>query len=320
MLINKLQKLLFLIILFISMIVFSFIEYNNWIDSALILYGCIIIIGISILGYWTYWYRISKERSPIFIINGLLVFSLVITMCFQFVIRLYYIFNISYYQELLKTDYWAYRVAPELIVLLWLLTWIISRMHGQLPVIDIDKDFHSVMDENKLNILVIDDDPDITDLLRRQLIPLEKYNVMVANDIETGLEYFRSKKYFLIFLDLSFQGNFSKSRELAKIIREEDKYVWITVLTGYINDALNQDLLEFVDDIIIKPLTFIDLKAYLLLWNLKYKRRIFYMKKFDQRLDFYGEKLNDLSFIVSKRNDNSEYIDGVIVIKDDKYK
>lgn len=322
MLINKLQKLLFFGILFILGIGIAIQEHFDWIDSALLLYGGIIITDILILGYWIYWYRISKERSAIFIINGLIVASVVLTMCFQFVIRLYYVFDRPAYEQLLRTDTWAYRVAPEFIIFIWLLTWIASRMYGQLPAIEIDENdkcFHGVMDENKLNVLLIDDNPQITDLLRSQLITLEKYNVMTANDTKKGLECFRDRKYFLIFLDLNFQGNFTESRELAKIMREEDKYVWITVLTGYAENALNQELLSFVDDIIIKPLTFIDLKAYLLLWNLKYKRRMFYMKKFDQRLDCYGERLKDLSFIIDKRYDSSEYVEGAI-IKDDKCK
>lgn len=314
MLINKLQKLLFFITLSILGIGVFFIEYYNIVDSALFLYGCIFVVGLFILAYWIYWYRISKERSSIFIINGLIVSSVVLTMCFQFVIRLYYVFDRPYYQELLKSDYWAFRVAPELVVFLWLLTWIISRMHGQLSVIELDENdecFNGVMDENKLNVLLIDDNLQITDLLRAQLIILEKYNVFVANDTKQGLECFRDRKYFLIFLDLNFKGSFTESRELAKVIREEDKYVWITVLTGHVENALNQELLTFVDDIIIKPLTFIDLKAYLLLWNLKYKRRMFYLKKYDNRLDCYGEKLKDLSFIVDKKR-YGDCINGVI--------
>jgi CheY-like chemotaxis protein len=298
MLINRMQKLIFNFLIFT---IFTFLviqEIYDLIDSALLLYGLIAVMGYIILGYWIYWYRISEERSTIFIINGLLILSISLVMTIQFFGRYTFVYHKHMYELIIKSDWWSYRVTPEFLVFIWLLSWIISRMYGKQKTEENDKScFNGITDENKLNVLSIDDDPSITNLIRSQLGVLDRYNIFTANTIEMGLECFRERRYFLIFLDLKFFDDFTKSRELAKIMREEDKYVWITVLTGYVENALNQELLEFVDDIIIKPLSFQDLRAYLILWNLKYRRRMYYLKNLDKRLDCYGEKLKDLYFI-----------------------
>lgn len=306
MLIKKLQNILFLSVMCFLGIAIPIQEYYNWIDSAILLYSGIIISGILILIYWIYWFRISEERSPIFVINGLLVFAIVLTVSFQLVLRIVFLRDTILHEDILKSDWWAYRIAPEFFIFLCLLIWIISRMYGKLPIVKEDADtcIQGVMDENKLNVLSIDDDPKITETLKMQLISLKKYNVFTANTIEEGLKCFRERRYFLVFLDLRFFNEFEESRNLAKIMREEDKYVWISVLTGYAYNALNQELLEYIDDIVIKPLLFNDLKAYLLLWNLRYKRRIYYMKDIDRKFDCYGEKIRDMHFILSQKKNN----------------
>jgi CheY-like chemotaxis protein len=299
MLISKLQKILFTAIMVPLVILIAIIELNNYIDAALLLYGLIVLTVLLILGHWVYWWKRSKERSIIFIVNGLLLASIVLSVSAQFFVRYLFVYDNTRLFDLLKSDWWAYRIAPEAIVLIWLLSWILSRMYGKGEdtecYIDVDG---TPIDTKKLNVLVIDDNVSTTNSLRSQLIDLKKYNVFVANTTEKGLECFKERKYFLVLLDLKFGNDFTGSENLAIEMRKLDKYVWITVLTGFIGNAYNQKLLECVDDIVAKPLSLTDLKAYLLLWNLKFRRRMYYIKDFERKFDCYGDKLKDICFIL----------------------
>ena len=59
--------------------------------------------------------------------------------------------------------------------------------------------------ENKKNILVIEDEPDILEVIKFYLVK-ESYIVKNSNDGERGLALARDKKFDLILLDLMLPG------------------------------------------------------------------------------------------------------------------
>jgi CheY-like chemotaxis protein len=301
MLIQKLQKWTFWSTLLALLIPLCIQEYFDFFDSGIVLYFILIVIGLLILGHWIYWYAVSRERSVIFIFNGLLLLCIVSIMIFQLFTRFLFLYNFEEYSKVINSDIWSYRVFPEVIIFIWLFSWIFSRMHGNLPTIIDDKEI--IENEDKQNILIIDDDSNITDVLKNQLDLLGVYNIYIANTLNDGLTLFNERKYFLIILDLVFDRNSKESMNLAKDIRKKDKYVWITILTGYFVASLNQELFENIDDIVVKPLVYADLKNYLILWNLKYKRRMYYLKTVESKLFCFGEKIKDIYFMLERKED-----------------
>jgi DNA-binding response OmpR family regulator len=78
-------------------------------------------------------------------------------------------------------------------------------------------------------ILVADDDPDITRLLKG-LLEEEGYEVIMANDGQKALDFYRSERPGLLILDVIMPGK--DGLTLCEEIRREDSSVLILMLTG----------------------------------------------------------------------------------------
>jgi two-component system, OmpR family, response regulator MprA len=112
--------------------------------------------------------------------------------------------------------------------------------------------------ENKTRILVVDDDPEIVNFLRRGLI-FEGYAVETAGDGAEALNKFRNIEPDLVILDIMMPG--IDGIEVAKRLRQVG-YIPILMLTakGTVNDKV-AGLDSGADDYLIKPFDFDELLA-----------------------------------------------------------
>lgn len=86
------------------------------------------------------------------------------------------------------------------------------------------------MDERR--ILIVDDEPDILDILR-EAFSFEKYKVFTAGSAEEALEVLRQESIMVMFFDLKLPG--MSGIDLCKRIRKENQIAVIHALTGYTN-------------------------------------------------------------------------------------
>jgi len=108
------------------------------------------------------------------------------------------------------------------------------------------------------NILIIEDEPDIADFIRRGL-SLKGYDVLVAANGEQGLDTAREHPLDLVILDLMLPG--MDGVEVCRLLRKEAD-VPIIMLTARDSVADKVDGLEAgADDYITKPFVFDELLA-----------------------------------------------------------
>jgi len=287
------HKLLFFSSLTPLIFFLLYFEIINIFDIGFILYLLSFFFCSVILIFWTYWYAKAENRSTIFIIVGLLIFSMWIRTGIDIYARsLYLSKELELYSYFLISNIWIYRTFFQSIVLLWLLTWIISRVfRGE----EYFKDYRSDIENDdyfdynkdiKPSILAIDDEEEVLNLLEKQIDSFESFEFYKANSLEEGFELFKQRRYYLIILDLKFKNkNISNVIEFCKKVRDEDRFVFIVILTGFFDQAFNYELISYIDDIFSKPYSYTDLKNKLLIWNLKYRRRIFYIKDLSIKVD-----------------------------------
>jgi DNA-binding response OmpR family regulator len=104
------------------------------------------------------------------------------------------------------------------------------------------------------HILVVDDDPAVTSVLRRGLL-YEGYTVEVANSGEEGLARAREHVPDLVILDIMMPG--LDGLEVLSRLREADTHLPVLFLTA--RDAPADEVLGLergADDYVVKPFTF----------------------------------------------------------------
>ena len=107
--------------------------------------------------------------------------------------------------------------------------------------------------ENKKNILVIEDEPDILEVINFNLVK-ESYLVKNSNDGERGLSLARDKKFDLILLDLMLPG--IHGLDVCRILKTDNRTSAVPII---IISALGQEadivkgLETGADDYITKP-------------------------------------------------------------------
>lgn len=103
----------------------------------------------------------------------------------------------------------------------------------------------------KINILVVDDDPDICDYMQL-VLNRNGYQVETKTDQHEALEELRSKEYHVAILDLMMPQ--INGLEMLEEIRKFDKDVAIIIFTGYPSvDTAVTSLRYKVADYIRKP-------------------------------------------------------------------
>jgi DNA-binding response OmpR family regulator len=103
-------------------------------------------------------------------------------------------------------------------------------------------------------ILVVDDDPSVTDLLRRGL-SFEGFNVETASSGDEALSSMREDAPALVILDVMMDGLDGYS--VCRRLREEDPDSLVLMLTA--RDAVQDEIMGFqagADDYVTKPFTF----------------------------------------------------------------
>jgi DNA-binding response OmpR family regulator len=106
---------------------------------------------------------------------------------------------------------------------------------------------------NEKKILIIEDDADITELLRYNL-ERERYSVSVAESGELGLEIAQTSPLSLILLDLGLPG--IQGLEVCKILKSRNRTAWIPIvmLTARGEESDVVIGLEMgADDYVVKP-------------------------------------------------------------------
>ena len=107
--------------------------------------------------------------------------------------------------------------------------------------------------ENKKNILVIEDEPDILEVIKFNLVK-QSYTVKNSNDGERGLALARDKKFDLILLDLMLPG--IHGLDVCRILKTDNRTSAVPII---IISALGQEanivkgLETGADDYITKP-------------------------------------------------------------------
>lgn len=288
------HKLLFVSSIFPLIFFITIFELMNAFDSAFVLYSLSFFFSSVILIFWSYWYIKATQRSTIFLINGLLIFSMWYRTAHDMYSRAYFVMgNLEKYKEIITSDFWAYRVSIQILVLLWLLTWIVSRIfRGEEYFKDyrdeqsIDHYFEGIKPDYKPNILVVDDEQIIVSMVSSQIKSYEIYDIYGTTSLEKAIDLFKERRYFLILLDLKFENKtIDDVITFCKQVRDLDRYVFIVIYTGYFDHAFNNSLISYIDDIFQKPYTSEELRTKLFIWNLKYRRRIYYIKDLSLKVD-----------------------------------
>ena len=86
--------------------------------------------------------------------------------------------------------------------------------------------------ENKKNILVIEDEPDIFEVIKFNL-EKESYIVTKSNEGERGLALARGKKFDLIILDLMLPG--IHGLDVCKLLKRDNNTSAFPIIIGFSN-------------------------------------------------------------------------------------
>ncbi len=110
----------------------------------------------------------------------------------------------------------------------------------------------------KKNVLVIDDEKDFANLLKKQL-EKEDYNVKVQNTGQKGLDYAKKNKPDIILLDI-MMPKMSGWEVCSKLKDDEDtKNIPVIFLTARTDDVSRSMGMKGADEYIEKPVDPIDL-------------------------------------------------------------
>jgi DNA-binding NtrC family response regulator len=108
------------------------------------------------------------------------------------------------------------------------------------------------MKSRAVEILVLDDDPDTTEILQH-LLDREGYKVEVASSPQAGIERLASHQFHILVLDLRLPG--MDGIEVLRKIRERDRDLAVVVLTGYPSvETAVASLKGGVSDYVEKPI------------------------------------------------------------------
>ena len=109
------------------------------------------------------------------------------------------------------------------------------------------------------NVLIVEDDPDIANLVKLQLLDLN-CQVDISHDGQEGLERFQQNSYQLVILDIMLPG--MDGLDVCKAIRAMGNYVPILMLTARSTELDRVLGLELgADDYLSKPFSVMELVA-----------------------------------------------------------
>ncbi len=113
--------------------------------------------------------------------------------------------------------------------------------------------------QNEINILVIDDDKDVCEFLKKVLTE-DGYNVNILTNPNRALHKMKAKTYHLIVLDLKMPH--IRGEDLLKQIRKVNSDISVIVLTAYPSvDSAVQTLRNNACDYLKKPFKIDELRG-----------------------------------------------------------
>jgi signal transduction histidine kinase/ActR/RegA family two-component response regulator len=105
----------------------------------------------------------------------------------------------------------------------------------------------------KLRLLVVDDEPAVSELLR-ELLEDEGHSVELAPNAFEALSLFRASKFDMVFTDLGMPG--MSGWELARAVRSMDSEIPLAVITGWGDEVgAERQKAAGVDCVVTKPFT-----------------------------------------------------------------
>lgn len=243
----------------------AFFKYYEWGDSALLLYMyCSFFLSVNLF-VWSIWAYYSRLRpSFIFMIVLALCGGVNLVILINTYARWHFVFHPDYYESIISTDWWAYRVLPELLVFIWLFCWTISRIFGG----------DLVKNGDRLRILLIDDDKVVSVMMHEMIDSMKVFSIDHAYSYSEALNMFIPGKYVVVSIDLNLGKSVKEGVDLAYKFRRDDKDVYIVVISGNFDKQFDERLLTSVDDFLEKPFGASVFRIKMMMWAVGYKNRI----------------------------------------------
>lgn len=244
-------------------------EMYDWFDSALLLYVITWSFVSFCLAFWTWWgIKSRKKPTDVFTMVGMLMASIWLVLGMNIYARAMFVMDPLYYSQWISNaNIWAYRVLPELFVFVWLFAWIIGRLLGEVPVVPSTP-------EHRPKVLIVEDERSISEIMKESLSQVCAFQIDQAFTMEEAEQLFVPGKYSFITMDLNLGCSTDDGCMLAYNFRRQDPLVFISIVSGHTGKMDDKDLMEVVDDFIIKPFEIDYLQLKSLLWVLRYRRRL----------------------------------------------
>ena len=139
-------------------------------------------------------------------------------------------------------------------------------------------------------ILIVDDSPEICELLSRFILDTGAFETLIARSVEEARKVFEPGKFFAVILDLNLGKSIEDGMELAREFRRQDEAIYIAVISGY-EPPFDDRLLESINDIMSKPIDYAVLRAKLMMWTLQVNQRRARQQYFDSKFQGYETQL-----------------------------
>lgn len=91
-------------------------------------------------------------------------------------------------------------------------------------------------------ILIVDDEPEIREVLSTYLVTKENYSVEEAGDIREATDVIRKKRVDIVFLDIQLPG--VHGIEILKVLKKTDKSIKVVMMSGYATEEIAKESLE----------------------------------------------------------------------------
>lgn len=123
-----------------------------------------------------------------------------------------------------------------------------NKEHTRIPSAP---DGHAVIDM-KIRILIVDDEPDVTNSLRRFFL-FEGYEVDVTNNPYEALKMVHEKNYLIVISDIAMPG--MTGIELLERIKKYNGMIQVIMMTGYVTMYNILNCLRLgADECFLKPI------------------------------------------------------------------
>jgi len=124
------------------------------------------------------------------------------------------------------------------------------------------------------NLLIVDDDPDISDVFCEASSELPEIKCTAASTIVEAKGVLSTRSIGILLLDIRLKGE--SGLDLARYVNNEYPDVIIVAFTGYPDTLHSRELLAYIDDFLYKPGSIKTLADRMVTWLIAYnhKKRI----------------------------------------------